>query len=78
MPDDPRLGPWLHSLRLWDHVSYHPPTMPGYRQAVQPMATERRRTSLLGWAIIVTVTAAAFGLLIAGAALMIAAVGSVP
>ena len=78
MPDDPRLGPWLHSLRRWEHVSYKPPTMVGYRQAVQPMATERRRTSLLGWAIVTLAVAAAFGLLIAGAALMIAAVGSVP
>ena len=42
------------------------------------MATERRRTSLLGWAIVTLAVAAAFGLLIAGAALMIAVVGLVP
>ena len=75
MPADPSLGPWLHSLRRWDHLSYHAPTMPGYQRTLQPMATEPRRTPWWGWAI---VSAGAILIAVSGAWLVISIVGQVP
>lgn len=75
MPADPRLGPWLHSLRRWDHLSYHAPTMPGYRRTLAPMPTEPRRIPVWGWAI---VSVWLVLIMVSGAWLVISVVGSVP